>query len=245
MTGYREHSGRPFDERVLTSSSFSVVFDCSEDSLHTVGLSRSSNGRVGGLAPKNGRICGTHPDCVQLQLLPLVAAAVLDVSPAELSGQLIAVDDLWGADAQRASAQLLETRSWDERFAVIQRLVESRLQSDRRLDPEVADAWRRIEATGGRLPIADLAADYGWSRTRLWLRFSAQVGERPKRAASVVRFDRALRLISAGRDLASVAAECGFADQSHLTRDFVDMTNATPATFQADPLWTLGSSGGR
>src|SRR5579875_69240 len=66
--------------------------------------------------------------------------------------------------------------------------------------------------------VADLAAEVGWSRTRLASRFSAQVGLSPKRFSEVVRFERACTLLAAGAcSLAEVAVRAGHYDQAHLT----------------------------
>jgi AraC-like DNA-binding protein len=80
-----------------------------------------------------------------------------------------------------------------------------------------------------------LAEETGWSRKRLWSRFRAQVGISPKRAASLVRFDCAVHRLAAGEPAAAVAADCGYADQSHLHRDVRAFTGATPAAAAVAP----------
>ncbi|OLP44360.1 AraC family transcriptional regulator [Rhizobium oryziradicis] len=46
------------------------------------------------------------------------------------------------------------------------------------------------------------------------------------------RANRARRLITSGDSLADVAAACGYADQSHMTREFKRRYGMTPATFR-------------
>jgi len=191
-----------------------------------------------------GEVRGSAIDCIEVQLSPLVAAAVLDVSPVELDNPLIALDEIWGAEAERLRSRLVEAESWDRRFALVHEGLTKRYRESHHVDPEIADAWRRILRTGGQVPIAGLAQDYGWSRTRFCSRFKTQVGVSPKRAARIVRFDRALRLIGADADLATVAAYCGYADQSHLNRDFLDFTATTPGELRDDPLWAGDPSWG-
>jgi AraC-like DNA-binding protein len=48
-----------------------------------------------------------------------------------------------------------------------------------------------------------------------------------------VRLARARRLLAEGRSATWVAHECGFADQSHLSRRFKECHGVTPGTFQA------------
>jgi len=99
----------------------------------------------------------------------------------------------------------------------------------------VAWAWRRIVAGRGAVRIEHLATELGWSRKRLWSRFRAQIGSTPKRAAKLVRFDHAVHGLVAGADPAAVAADGGYADQSHLHRDVVAFTGSTPATVVDEP----------
>jgi transcriptional regulator GlxA family with amidase domain len=89
-------------------------------------------------------------------------------------------------------------------------------------------------AGGGRLRVADVAARVGWSDRHLGDRFRAETGLSPKEAARVVRFDRARRLLAArvgaGRppELAGLAADGGFADQAHLTREWRAFSGLSP-----------------
>lgn len=107
-------------------------------------------------------------------------------------------------------------------------LVE-KLRTNRPVDPEVAFVWRRLVAGGGHRRIGDLAAEAGWSRKRLWSRFTAQIGVTPKRAAMLVRLTPAIEAILAGTAVADVATRCGYSDQAHLTRDLRELAGFTPA----------------
>jgi AraC-like DNA-binding protein len=86
----------------------------------------------------------------------------------------------------------------------------------------------------GLVRIDQLAAELGWSRKRLWSRFHSQIGLPPKRAAKLVRFDHAARLLAAGLYPARVAADCGYTDRSHLHRDVTAFTGVTPATMAGE-----------
>jgi AraC-like DNA-binding protein len=68
-------------------------------------------------------------------------------------------------------------------------------------------------------------------------RFRQQVGLPPKTAARLIRFDAVWRRL-ADRPPArwdQIAAECGYADQAHLIRDFRQFTGATPTEFPTHP----------
>lgn len=177
-------------------------------------------------------------EAVQVRLSPVVARAVLGVGLTDLDGTVATLDDLWGRHASRIQEQLSDAVSWEDRFALTDALLADRREAGPRrasVDPEVVWVWRRILVDGGRVRVEQLAAEVGWSRRRLWSRFRSQIGLPPRRAASLVRFDRAAHRLAAGDGPARVAADTGYADQSHLHRDVVAFTGVTPVTVAREP----------
>lgn len=178
---------------------------------------------------------GENIECVQVRLSPVIARAVLGVSPTALDGAVVALDDLWGREASRIRERLSDVASWQARFSLIDALLTHRYEAGPPIDPEVAWAWHRIAAGHGLVRVDGLAAEVEWSRKRLWSRFRAQLGVPPKRATKLVRFDHAAHRLVAGQDPARVAAETGYADQSHLHRDIKALTGTTPTTIATAP----------
>ncbi len=84
--------------------------------------------------------------------------------------------------------------------------------------------------------LATLSAIAGLSRFELVRRFRAQCGLTPHAFQLNLRVERARRLLSAGEPPARVAADCGFSDQSHLTRIFKRTVGVTPGRFAAATL---------
>ena len=79
--------------------------------------------------------------------------------------------------------------------------------------------------------LADLAAVAGLSRFELLRRFRQQNGLTPHAFQREVRIDRARGLLGDGVPAAAVAAECGFADQPHLSRVFKRAVGVSPAAY--------------
>jgi AraC-like DNA-binding protein len=77
-----------------------------------------------------------------------------------------------------------------------------------------------------------LEAITGLSRFALARHFRACVGTSPYRYLVMRRLDRARRLMRAGTPLAEAAAACGFADQSHMTRQFKKAYGISPGRWQ-------------
>ncbi len=76
-----------------------------------------------------------------------------------------------------------------------------------------------------------VARESGLSHRRLIALFSEQVGLAPKAFARVSRFQRALALVPTRRSWTELALDAGYADQSHLTREFSALGRVTPGRY--------------
>jgi AraC-like DNA-binding protein len=238
MAGFSGRAAQPTDVEVIPHPAVMVVFDVGDSPMavdDASGHEHRCERLVAGLAPGSvrGRGAGSF-GCLQVRLSPLVAHAVLGASAAT-GGTVVALDDLWGRDAVRVHEQLRAALSWEDKFAIAEAALARRIDTRRRVDPEVAFSWRQMVASQGNVRVERLAAEAGWSRKRLWTRFRSQIGLTPKRAAQLIRFDAAAHRLAAGRTAALVAAESGYADQSHLHRDSMAFVGLTPAAVAAAP----------
>jgi AraC-like DNA-binding protein len=82
-----------------------------------------------------------------------------------------------------------------------------------------------------RIPLADLAAVACLSRFELIRRFRAETGLTPHAYQVNLRITRARALLGDGVMPAVVAADCGFADQPHLTRTFKRAVGVSPGRY--------------
>lgn len=79
----------------------------------------------------------------------------------------------------------------------------------------------------------ELEAISGLDRFALARHFRLSFGTSPYHYLVMRRLDRARTLLRAGDPLAEIAAACGFADQSHLTRQFRKTFGVTPGRWRA------------
>jgi methylphosphotriester-DNA--protein-cysteine methyltransferase len=101
------------------------------------------------------------------------------------------------------------------------------LVADGQPDPAMAHAARMLRDPRARTE--DVAATIGLSLRQLRRRSHATTGYGPKTLQRVLRFQRFVRQIDAGgQDLAAIAADAGYADQAHLTRECVRLAGLTP-----------------
>ncbi|MFD3509537.1 helix-turn-helix domain-containing protein [Nocardia sp. NPDC058666] len=226
MDGFRDRESAGCEMRIFARPEVTVVIQFGHSRLALEGPDLH-DGLVAGLVPGIRHVRAERIECVELRMSPIAAYRLLGVGPADLDGMVVGLEDIWGSAAALLREQLSETATWAQRFAVTTRFLAA-TETTRTVDPEVAACWERIVADKGAVRVRELAELTGWSRQRVWSRFTAQVGVTPKRAAMVVRFRRAFDLLLAGRSAAEVAVACGYSDQSHLHRDISAFSGITP-----------------
>lgn len=242
MAGFDDRGRTPAGMRVIPHPAVTValVFGSGSIALDDATGRQRQGGLVAGLGFDAVRVMRAENfQCLQVRLSPVIARAVLGVCPGDLDGAVVSLADLWGREAARVCARLADLSSWDDRFVLTEDVLARRCAAAAPVAPEVAWAWRRIVRSHGRVRVDDLAAEVGYSRKRLWSRFTEQIGLPPKRAAKLVRFDHAAHGLAAGQHAARVAADGGYTDQSHLHRDVMAFTGTTPATVAGEPFLAI------
>jgi AraC-like DNA-binding protein len=235
MAGFRDQAADLVDLSFVPHPAVTLFIDLGDGMLVDEASGQELRGSLAvGLAPGGVRGRARDFECLQVRVSPVVAYGMLGTSAA-IGGTVAALDDLWGRDAARFQERLRAASSWDERFALAEAVLTRRHEAGQAVDPEVAFAWERMAASRGRVRVDGLAAETGWSRKRLWSRFRSQVGLTPKRAAQLLRFDHAAHRLAAGHSAARVAADTGYADQSHLHHDVVSFAGMTPTAIAVTP----------
>ena len=178
---------------------------------------------------------------IQLQVTPAGARALFGMPAAELAKVVVPLDAVWGGLAGELLDRLdaADAGKWPARFAVLDRVLlralAARVELPSGARREATAAWERLTATAGRVGVAGLAAEVGWSRRHLTERFTAEYGIGPKAAARVLRFEKARWMLvqPERRSLADVAATCGYADQAHMVREWHALAGDSPTAWLA------------
>ncbi|MEV0670220.1 AraC family transcriptional regulator [Mycobacterium sp. NPDC050441] len=172
-----------------------------------------------------------HTAMVGVHFRPGGALAVLGVSPRELLGSHVNLDVLWNSAASHVRAEICEAESVSQRLAIVECALLTRSHGGGELTREVAFAVRALSHT--RQPtIETLAREVGLSHRRLIQLFTTQVGMAPKRFARLKRFRHAHDAVSSAPSpphWSTFAIEHGYADQSHMIREFQEFSGMTPA----------------
>jgi AraC-like DNA-binding protein len=169
---------------------------------------------------------------IDLKLSPLGAYTLTGLPLCELTGACVPLRDVFGSDGDELAARLRALEDWDARFDVLESFLLRRMAEGPAPDPAVAWAWQRLCASQGAVRVEALAAELGCSRRYLRDGFHRQVGLPPKTVGRLLRFQHVReRVREAPARWSDVAHAAGYADQSHLNREFRELAGTTPSDF--------------
>jgi AraC-like DNA-binding protein len=173
---------------------------------------------------------------VGVRLRPGTAGAVFGIPASELLNTRVPLEELLGKPTFELTERLAGAEGREAEFLLLEGIVASTI-ADASPDPLVLAATRRLGFPGSR--VDELADALGLSERQLRRRFHRAVGYGPKTLDRVLRFRRLVsqaQAVTDGEvDLARLAADLGYADQAHMTRDSVRLTGMPPAQLAA--LW--------
>jgi AraC-like DNA-binding protein len=170
---------------------------------------------------------------IGVRFRPSAGGPALGVPLSELRDQRVDLSDLRRRDASRLPGTLDPDTAATRALELAAALVTDG-------DPDPAATRATVLLADPRTRAEDVAAEIGLSMRQLRRRCHAVVGYGPKTLQRVLRFRRFVARIDAGspagqagvhpgHDLAALAAEAGYADQAHLTRECRALAGLTPA----------------
>lgn len=176
---------------------------------------------------------------VGVRLRPGAAVTILGISPSELVDFTVDADALWGRTAVETAERIAASGSPGHAMALLEQLITERASAASSPDPLVTEAVRQLMPWGAQ-DVGSLRESLFISERQFRRRLESSIGLAPKTLHRVLRFQGFLALaqfaVSQGRDpaadgLGRLAAEAGYADQSHLTRECVRLAGAPPKAF--------------
>ena len=164
---------------------------------------------------------------VGVRFRPGAGATVLGVPLDALRDERVPLPELWGPAGGELGERVVTA---DQPEAVTAQVVADRLARLPEV-PGLPGGWPPegpglAEALAGRAgpgTVRQMADDLGLSERQLHRRCLVAFGYGPKTVQRVLRFQAALRDARAGRRLADVAADAGYADQAHMSREVRDL----------------------
>jgi AraC-like DNA-binding protein len=197
---------------------------------------------VGPLTRPSVEVLAPATTVVGVRLHPGAAASMLGLPASELVDQTLYLDEVWGPAAVVLGELLSGARSPEVALLTLQEQLVFRRADGARPDPLVSEAVRRLMPWRAG-EIGSLSSLLAISESQLRRRCLAAVGIGPKALQRTLRFQGFLALVQStvvratppdGGGLAELAAEAGYADQAHLSRECVRLTGLPPREFLGD-----------
>lgn len=219
VDAFWRHAGPGGPVRVLPDGCMDFLFDLERGTARVIGTMQTA---ALVMLPEGSRLFG-------VRFRPGVAARYLE-DPAHAFVDLDApLDEVASARRAFLAERVASAPNDAARSALLADYLGRPENRVRPRDARVARAvqWLRDETGAGAVRRA--AQKLGLGERQLERLFAAHVGIGPKLFARVARLERALALMLKTGHQASLAAAAGYADESHLLRDFRQLARATPA----------------
>jgi AraC-like DNA-binding protein len=168
---------------------------------------------------------------VGVRFRPGAAPAVLGVPASELVDLDIGADELWGDAASALGESVAAADSPQEAASTLEEAVAGRLADAPTLDPIAIEAAQWL-LPGRVRDVGSLTSALFISERQLRRRCLAAIGLAPKELQRMLRLQGFLALagtlVRPTTNIARLAADAGYADQPHLTRESVRLAGRTP-----------------
>jgi AraC-like DNA-binding protein len=191
---------------------------------------------IGGMPRLVGPLTGPGVDLlpagttiVGVRFWPGAASSVVGLPVDELLDLTVPLDDLWCAGATRIAELLADAPGPAAALDALQHHLAHRQERTDRPDPLVMEAVRRL-MPWEPVEVGTLTTQLSISTSQLRRRFLTAVGVGPKVLQRTLRFQGYLALAQAAEEfrVADLAAEVGYADHAHLSRECLRLTGVTP-----------------
>ncbi|MFI5492259.1 DUF6597 domain-containing transcriptional factor [Actinoplanes sp. NPDC051859] len=211
----------PYEQQVLPYPAVNMTFKPGR--CRIAGVPR---GRFTEVLHDAGRVFGVrfHPGGFH----PFLGAPV-----ASITDRFLAIDDVFGPAGQ-ALAEAVLAADDEAAVAVMDEFLTTRAPEQPEPSAQLAAAIvARTVAEPGITRVDDLAREFDLTMRQLQRLFADYVGVSPKWVIRRHRLHEAAARAAAGThpDLGALAAELGYSDQAHLTRDFASMVGVPPSQY--------------
>jgi AraC-like DNA-binding protein len=227
-------SGNPYAHRVLPDGCVDIVFIDDERPL-VVG-------------PYVGCLIARLPPgatVVGARFHPGRASGLLGHPASTLLNQSIPLDALWNRSACSQLMWPVSNATSAGKITALESALMTRMPQAAPLDPTVTTAVEWLARHPER-SVEQLSQSIGMSSRQLRRRFSAAVGYGPKVFQEILRFQGLLNLTTGAREqagLAQLAADAGYADQAHMTREVHRFSDTRPTNLLGSAQCTVCLSG--
>jgi len=176
----------------------------------------------------------THPlqDYFVVHFLPGMMPHFADLRPTDLTEKFIPLRNVLGTETSTLVDTIESTKNFEARQQFMEEFFRrSRLEAAFREGPHT-NAVQMVRSCHGQITVNELAKQLGSNIRTIERIFLDRVGLTPKKFIRLIRFQYALQKIQRNdsfTNLADLAYDCGYTDQSHLIKDFKSFSHRSPS----------------
>lgn len=214
-------------EHVLPTGTTGLVINLREDARDTT--------TVGGAQSQFFVLDTSEPmSVIGVHFKPGGAFPFLKVPAHELQDLFVTLDELWGQRAGELRERLLEARTPEAKFSILEQALLAQAAGRFARHPAVRFALNEFRSVQHLRRITDVTDQIGLSARRFIEVFRKEVGLTPKVFCRIRRFQGVLHSVATakqGIDWADIALSCGYFDQAHFIHDFRVFSGVNPSTY--------------
>ena len=191
----------------------------------------SSSCRMVLLGPATKKYCAEideASDYLCLRFHPGQAPQLADINHAELIDSYVELPEIRGVKIDSLAERFHLLPDLASRQLVLEDIVRGSQPLVR--DERCRQATALLEVHGGNIQVNELADKFGLHIRSLERLFLDHLGLSPKRLTRIIRLRHLLACLRTGSfgRLADLAYACGYADQSHMIKEFKELTGRLP-----------------
>lgn len=157
----------------------------------------------------------------------------LRMPAAEIAGQVVLLDAIWGREFRQLRQQLLNAPEPKEKFAGLEAFFLNKLRLADASHPVIDFALARLSILDTGTGIAAIAEKTGYSHKHFVSLFHKHIGVSPKVYSRILKFQQAVQLLEQNRepDWSQLAYSCGYYDQAHFINEFKTFSGLAPSFY--------------
>ena len=229
-------------ERILPNGTLELIINLCDNPLKVYESQDAERSRSFG----HSVVSGAHSDFLVIDTAcqaatmgvhfePGGAYPFLPVPAGELRDTHVTLEEIWGPAATVLRDRLLEARTLEKKFLVLEQTLLEQAARPLVLHPAVAFALKEFQKVPHARTIADVTNRIGPSQRHFIQVFREEVGLTPKLFCRIRRFQEVLSLVEQEDQVewTDVALSCGYFDQAHFIHDFRAFSGINPTAYHA------------
>jgi AraC-like DNA-binding protein len=149
-----------------------------------------------------------------------------------LHNQLLDIQSLLGSRGLELEEKIMNAKNHLERKEILSSFLEQQLIRNLQPASSIILSMNNIIHSGGTMNIGELAKESFLSRRQFGRRFREYSGLSPKLFSRITRFQTTLEEYGKKhKSLTGIAYDCGYYDQSHFIKDFIEFSGFQPSHY--------------